>query len=193
MPRHPTDWTVDVRATTAGFAARKHTHGNYRGPADLRLVLNVAVCAAGPPASSGRGQALDQLEFFERQVRPLLVARCYECHGEKKSEAHLRLTSRELILKGGESGPAAVPGKPDESRLCNAIDYIDEPRMPPSAKLSAGEIATLKRWVTMGLPWPRIGLPCSTVDRPVPQGGLGGGAVGGRFSRCADRSAAGSA
>jgi hypothetical protein len=125
------------------------------------------LCVAGQPTSADHGQSLEKAEFFERQVRPLLIARCYECHGAKKSEAHLRLTSRESILKGGESGPAAVPGKPEESRLCNAVDYIDEPRMPPSGKLAAGEIATLKRWVALGLPWPQSAAPVQPATAPA--------------------------
>jgi hypothetical protein len=125
-----------------------------------------APCVAGQSTSADR-ESLDKVEFFERQVRPLLIARCYECHGAKKSEAHLRLTSRESILKGGESGPAAVPGKPEESRLCNAVEYIDEPRMPPSGKLGAGEIATLKRWVALGLPWPQSAAPVQPATAPA--------------------------
>ena len=166
MPRHPTEWTVTCVQRLRASLLVSILPSTIAALLISGLFSNSIVCAAGSPASSGRGQALEQLEFFERQVRPLLVARCYECHGEKKSEAHLRLTSRESILKGGESGPAAVPGKPDESRLCNAIDYIDEPRMPPSGKLSAGEIATLKRWVAMGLPWPESASPAAPSIAP---------------------------
>ncbi|WP_406700657.1 PSD1 and planctomycete cytochrome C domain-containing protein [Singulisphaera sp. Ch08] len=94
-------------------------------------------------------------DFFEKEVRPVLHERCIECHGDRETpKAGLRLTSREAILKGGESGPAAVIGAPDESLLIEVIRYIDEPRMPPKAKLTDREIATLTRWVAMGLPWP---------------------------------------
>jgi hypothetical protein len=57
-------------------------------------------------------------------------------------------------LKGGESGPAAVPGKPQESLIVQAVRYVEEPRMPPSGKLPEAEIAALTRWVEIGLPWP---------------------------------------
>ncbi|HEY2155128.1 MAG TPA: PSD1 and planctomycete cytochrome C domain-containing protein [Isosphaeraceae bacterium] len=94
-------------------------------------------------------------EFFETQVRPLLVARCAECHGgSAKVKGGLRLTSREAVLKGGDSGPAAVPGKPDESAIVAAIRYVEEPRMPPKAKLVDAEIGVLTKWVERGLPWP---------------------------------------
>jgi mono/diheme cytochrome c family protein len=58
-----------------------------------------------------------QLEFFEKEVRPVFADHCYKCHGPKKQKSGLRLDSRELILKGGELGPVVVPGKPDLSRL----------------------------------------------------------------------------
>src|SRR4051794_20082247 len=74
-------------------------------------------------------------EFFEKDVRPLLVERCHECHGGAKVKGGLRLTSREALLRGGDSGPAAVAGKPDESLIVQAIRYQDEPRMPPEQRL----------------------------------------------------------
>jgi hypothetical protein len=58
------------------------------------------------------------------------------------------------VLRGGDSGPAAVPGKPEESLLVHAVRYHDEPRMPPKKRLSNPEIDTLTRWVELGLPWP---------------------------------------
>src|SRR5262249_39809612 len=94
------------------------------------------------------------MDFFEKQVRPLLAARCYKCHGNvKEVKGGLKLTSRESVLKGGESGPAAVAGKPNESSLIKAIKY-DELQMPPDGKLSDAEIASLTRWIELGLPWP---------------------------------------
>ena len=55
------------------------------------------------------------VEFFEKDIRPLLVERCQKCHGDKKTSGGLSLTSRAALLKGGENGPAVVPGKPAES------------------------------------------------------------------------------
>ena len=52
------------------------------------------------------------IEFFEKSVRPLLVAHCYECHSDKESNGGLRLDFREAILKGGDSGPAILPRFP---------------------------------------------------------------------------------
>jgi hypothetical protein len=97
----------------------------------------------------------EQLEFFEKQVRPILIERCHECHGPETQEGSLRLDSRAAILKGGETGPAVVPGKPDQGELIEAIGYDpDGYQMPPDGKLPAGEIEILTRWVRMGAPWP---------------------------------------
>ncbi|HEX5106467.1 MAG TPA: DUF1549 domain-containing protein, partial [Pirellulaceae bacterium] len=96
------------------------------------------------------------LEFFEKQVRPLLVSRCYECHSaqSKKLQGGLRLDSLAAATKGGETGPAVVPGKPKESLLVDAINYGELYQMPPKSKLPAEEIAVLTKWVEMGAPWP---------------------------------------
>ncbi|HKI19531.1 MAG TPA: c-type cytochrome domain-containing protein, partial [Isosphaeraceae bacterium] len=68
-----------------------------------------------PQAQAARDQ------FFEQNVRPLLAENCYSCHGDKKQKGGLRLDSLQAILKGGESGPAVVPAKPEDSLLVEAI------------------------------------------------------------------------
>ena len=104
-------------------------------------------------------------EFFEAKVRPLLIAKCGECHGDhaKTIKGGLRLTSRDTLLKGGDSGPAAIPGKPAESSLIDAIQYVNEPRMPPQGKLTPAEITILTMWVERGLPWPASATTSSSV------------------------------
>src|SRR5207248_5695788 len=88
-----------------------------------------------------------EIEFFEKKIRPLLVEHCYSCHstGGKKPKGGLLLDSRDGVRKGGESGkPAVVPGKPEDSPLIQAVQYqSDELQMPPRAKLSAADIAAL--------------------------------------------------
>ncbi len=93
-------------------------------------------------------------EFFEKQIRPLLVEHCQSCHGDQKQEGGLQLTSRELLLKGGETGPVIVTSQPEESLLIKAVEYLYEPKMPPKQKLPDADIARLRRWVAMGAPWP---------------------------------------
>ncbi len=94
-----------------------------------------------------------QIAFYEKEVLPLLKARCLKCHGEEKTRGGLRLTSREAVLKGGDLGPAVSLDKPESSRLLQAIRYKDGLEMPPSGKLEVREIELLTRWVRDGLPW----------------------------------------
>lgn len=99
----------------------------------------------------------EQLEFFEKRVRPLLAEQCFSCHSDaaKKSKGGLRLDSRESILKGGDSGPAIVPGDPDKSRMITSVRYTHQDlQMPPKSKLPDSQIATLTEWVRLGAPWP---------------------------------------
>jgi hypothetical protein len=112
------------------------------------------VRAAEPETSTKDRQAGADLEFFEKEVRPLLVARCLSCHGDARSRSGLKLTSRASILQGGDRGPAVVPGKPEDSLLVRAVRYEDTPRMPPKEKLTDRQIETLARWVKLGVPWP---------------------------------------
>jgi cytochrome c len=66
----------------------------------------------------------DDFEFFEKSVRPVLAKNCYGCHAADKQFGALRLDSREHLLKGGQRGPAAVPGKPDESLFIKAVRQV---------------------------------------------------------------------
>ena len=93
-------------------------------------------------------------EDFEKSVRPLLAERCLKCHGPLKQSGGLRLDSREALLKGGDTGPAVVVGKPDESLMLKAVAGKGELQMPPKGKLTNGEIAKLRDWVRRGVPWP---------------------------------------
>ena len=80
---------------------------------------------------AGRLLAADPSEFFEMRIRPVLAKNCYTCHTTAKLGG-LQLTSRENILKGGNSGPAILPGKPEESLLIQAVSQTNERlKMPP--------------------------------------------------------------
>jgi hypothetical protein len=109
--------------------------------------------AAGDGAEPDSRVRAARERFFEQEVRPLLVEKCYSCHSTQKQKGGLRLDSLETILKGGDSGPAVVPGKPDESLLVDAINY-EGLEMPPTGKLAAEKIDILTRWVSLGAPWP---------------------------------------
>jgi mono/diheme cytochrome c family protein len=95
------------------------------------------------------------VEFFESKVRPLLAARCHECHGAGKQKGNLRLDSLAAVFKGGDTAPAVVPLMPDESLLVDAIRYGETYQMPPKSQLPPEEIAILVEWVRQGAVWGR--------------------------------------
>jgi Protein of unknown function (DUF1549)/Protein of unknown function (DUF1553)/Planctomycete cytochrome C len=97
-------------------------------------------------------------DFFEKNVRPLLVAKCQVCHGNSTPMAGLALDSREHILKGGGRGTALVPGQPAASLLIKAVTAVaGTPKMPPSGNLKESEIAVLTEWIQRGAPWGAAG------------------------------------
>src|SRR5438093_8458185 len=108
------------------------------------------LAAAEAPANA------EDLKFFEAKVRPVLAARCVKCHGAAQQKGKLRLDSREAVLAGGESGPAVVSGKPEDSLLVEAINR-QSLEMPPDAPLKDNEIDVLTEWIRRGLPWPVVG------------------------------------
>ena len=108
------------------------------------------------------------MDRFENKVRPLLAARCWQCHGPEKHKGGLRLDTAAAIRAGGDSGPVVLPGKPGESRLIEAIGYAGELKMPPKGKLSPAEIAELTEWVRAGAVWPGVSTPrTSPATRPA--------------------------
>src|SRR5262245_29556399 len=101
-------------------------------------------------------------EFFEKKIRPVLSEHCYKCHSaeaekDKKLKGGLRLDTRDGMRKGGDSGPAIVPGKADESLLVQALRYDGDLKMPPTKKLPDIVVADIERWVAMGAPDARTG------------------------------------
>lgn len=137
-------------------------------PSPKLLLGSVALLALAPLLRAGAqptpaisvtpALSSNDLQFFENRVRPILVDRCYKCHSHDadKVKGGLLLDTREGLLHGGESGPAVVPGKPDDSLLITAIRYTDDTlQMPKDNKLSDQEIADLTEWVRRGAPDPR--------------------------------------
>src|SRR6185369_14328811 len=93
----------------------------------------------------------------------LLAASCLSCHGPQKQEGNLRLDTREAVLKGGDSGPAAVAGNVKESHLVQAIRREGDLKMPPASPLRQADVMVLSRWVELGLPWPE-GIAVKAAD-----------------------------
>jgi mono/diheme cytochrome c family protein len=133
----------------------------------LILASGVSLPASGePPATSPAADAPAAIDF-ERQIRPLLVGRCGDCHGHDTQESHLRLDVKHRALKGGDFGPVIVAGKGGDSELIRRITSTDEKKqMPPDGdRLSAAEIAILQRWIDSGAVWPE-----SDADRLAREG-----------------------
>jgi cytochrome c553 len=125
---------------------------------NIRIIAIACTFAGFLSAGTGIGLAAEpsaeDIEFFEKEVRPILVQSCQKCHGDRKQEGGLRLDSAAAILKGGDSGAVIAAGKPDESLLVEAIEYSGDIKMPPKAKLPNEQIAALTAWVKRGAPWP---------------------------------------
>jgi len=125
-----------------------------------RFIHAVILLTLLPSLSFARptSAAVDPQDFFENRIRPVLVNRCFACHTDLKSGG-LQLDSRERLLKGGNSGPAIVPGDPDQSLLIQVVSWTHARlRMPMGGeKLKEQEIADLRAWVKMGAPWAENG------------------------------------
>ena len=134
-----------------------------------RIILFAAALVAG----AGRAVTAEEggVEISAAAVRSLLASRCGKCHDDATAKGGLSLASAAGLLAGGDSGPAIVPGKPEESLLLAAVGYADDRvQMPPDGKLSAAEIKSLSEWVMQGAPWPAAGAPAGApVARAAPR------------------------
>ncbi|MDB4338755.1 DUF1549 domain-containing protein [Rhodopirellula sp.] len=136
------------RMRIAGLSLRQHFA--------ICLVVLVATQINSSTISAGETEfSPEQIEFFEKHVRPLLIERCFECHSSdaEEVEAGLLVESRSAMLDGGDNGPVIVPGDASKSMLIQSVRY-ETLEMPPDSKLSNEEIRSLEKWVEMGAPWP---------------------------------------
>ncbi|MCB1225443.1 MAG: DUF1549 domain-containing protein [Verrucomicrobiales bacterium] len=125
-----------------------------------RHAFLIALLIAGLAQSCVVSAAEDGVAFFEKEVRPLLVRQCYECHSEEsgKQKGGLLLDRRAGWERGGDAGSAVIPGEVEASLLIHSVRYLDEElQMPPKSRLTDAEVAVLERWVAMGAPDPRDG------------------------------------
>jgi hypothetical protein len=120
--------------------------------ATVALTLLIAPARAANPDPK-------EVEFFEKKIRPVLVEQCYRCHSAeaKKVKGGLFLDSAAAVLKGGDTGPALVPGKPDESLLFQTLTYQHDVKMPPKGQLPAAVLADFRHWIEKGAVDPRAG------------------------------------
>lgn len=140
---------------------------NLARRATAGLALLLFGWSVAPIAALAESTAED--ESFEREVRPLLVKRCGECHQQgSRSKSGLQLVSRETLMKGGRRGPAVVAGKPDESLLIEAVRRTGPLKMPPDSILASDEVEMLVEWVRRGATWPAA--PPAADAETAPEG-----------------------
>ena len=131
----------------------------------LMAAMSIGSIVSTPPTAAAADESsvatvaasAAAIEHFEKRIRPLLHKHCYSCHSADANviQGGLRLDSRQHLLAGGDSGPAVIPGKPDESPLIDSIRYADGGyEMPPDGKLPDEEIALLVDWVASGAAFP---------------------------------------
>ena len=135
------------------FLAR-HINGRFMNSIRIAVLL-LATLSVSPALADELTP--EQLSFFETKIRPVLIRECYGCHSNKSGNVRggLRLDSKELMLIGGATGPAIVPGDLEESWLYNAITHQDYV-MPPKRKLPQSIINDFRKWIEMGAPDPRV-------------------------------------
>jgi hypothetical protein len=128
---------------------------------NTRLTI-AALATAATATASAQVDRLDpeQLQFFEKRIRPVLVENCYKCHSAtaEKIKGSLLIDTKEGVLKGGATGPAVVPGKPEKSLLVKAIKSTNEDEMmpPKGDRLPPEVIADFELWIRSGAPDPRV-------------------------------------
>jgi len=140
----------------------------------MMFTLSVAGLLMG-----GRARAAtptpEGVDYFEKNVRPILVDACYKCHSAKaeKLKGGLYVDSPYGLRKGGKTGPAIVPGEPEKSLLIKAVRYVDEDmQMPPKEQLSKAQVAALETWVKMGAPDPRPNPSDGVAEATQPTAGM---------------------
>ncbi|NBV86457.1 MAG: DUF1549 domain-containing protein, partial [Verrucomicrobia bacterium] len=123
-------------------------------------VILAQLCGTGIGISADADAGI---AFFESKVRPILVEHCYDCHSGDKTKGGLALDSKAGWQKGGDNGPAIVPGNPAGSLFMKAVEYEDaDLAMPPKkkgGKLSDGNLLVLSEWIKLGAPDPRDSVP----------------------------------
>jgi mono/diheme cytochrome c family protein len=137
---------------------REHTGKQLQGFTLLGLLITVlgSLCLASSAGASAdlKPSMVGDPGYFESTIQPIFQKNCYGCHGQAASSG-LRVDSMEGLLKGGNSGPAIIPGNPDKSLLVIAVRQTDNDlKMPKGDKLKPEEIALLENWVKQGAPGP---------------------------------------
>src|SRR5437899_7153289 len=132
------------------------------------LLILALVSWCGFSRAAAKSISSDQADGTAKRAMAILRANCLSCHSDEKKKGGLRLTSSENARKGGESGPAVVPRKLNDSLLAKVILPDSDPHMPPKKQLSEKDIETLRKWIVEGAKWDAKALLESPAEsRPV--------------------------
>ncbi len=133
----------------------------------LRLILIVGLMVLGGDIRADKAATREQLDYFEKHIRPVLVDRCYSCHSADAPvlQGGLRLDSAPAMLRGGDSGPLFKPGEADDSLLIASLRW-ESYEMPPDGKLSDEVVQHFVRWIEMGAPDPRVDEDAEAMSGP---------------------------
>src|SRR5215207_2647076 len=143
-------------ADSSGLLMPRYLFGAVRRTSLVVTFAAAATLVADPrklPPPAAR--AVD----YASDVRPILAAHCYACHGPDKQKSGLRLDVKVAALKGGDTGRAILPGRSAESRLVRFVAGLDADMvMPPKGeRLSAEQVGVLRAWIDQGADWPDAG------------------------------------
>ena len=156
-----TVWTTD--AVNPGGPLRTIAGQEVKGPISFAFTDRELPLEFVYTLSAALEETPGKVAFFESHIRPLLVARCMECHDQETQEGGLRLDTRTGWELGGHTGRAIQPGRPEESLLHRAVVYLDKDlKMPPDGQLSADETGLIRKWIEQGAIDPRHGEASAT-------------------------------
>src|SRR6476661_1385234 len=122
----------------------------------LTLCVSVSVWAKLTPEQREQlPSPADHPVDFNKEIRPILEASCIKCHGRGKTKGGFAIDTREILLKGGDSGAAAIPGNSKESLLIEMVSGLDPENVMPQkgSKLTAAQVGLLRAWIDQDLPW----------------------------------------
>ena len=139
---------VQPPVRNAGRWKKVRVQPKNRGPGLSPRALSIFLLML----SAGPAQGLAASAPLAEKARAVLQQHCLSCHGEARISG-LDLRQRESLLKGGDSGPAIVPGHPEESLLYLAVLQTGELKMPVGGTLSPEEVEVLRGWIQAGAPW----------------------------------------
>ncbi len=137
-------------------------------PTLTRFLVAFTAVAATSAVAAEKAPTRDELAFFEKNIRPVLVAKCYKCHSaeSEKVKGGLLVDTRDAIRAGGDTGHAVVPGSLGDSLLISALRGLKKSElMPPKEKLPEDVIANFEKWILMGAPDPRDGTGKSVAKK----------------------------